>query len=310
MGNDEGRKHLRAFDNEFIQLFSRISETEASRAIQALSHLPNLPLPLMLANELDEKTGLQAYSFQNAKGIYDYMPVNSMFKKTDKSDSVCIFFPFKTKRDSLAQFILSEYAESPTGLQMMFPQIYKAIIVTNGQKLADISFKGVVKHELPADAELFVLFSNFQVKVTMNTTFKKSHGTIKMNFQIIENSKILLKGQIITDVMITEDKTLVYNDKTIECEVFPLKIRFKSNQNYSSQEPGKFIEDFNNGASFEISTFKGEKVGDIFLVSLPGRDRINLQIRYADGYTEDLEDLLLSVRKILNFKLVHMKPLS
>ncbi len=310
LSRDEGQKYLRAFDNEFIQLFARINETEASGAIQALSLLPEIPLPLFFVNELDEKTGLQSYNFQKMKGIYTYLPENNVIKKTNQCDSVCILFPFKTNDDSLTRFILTDYSESTTALLMMFPQIYKATITANTRKLADISFKGVVKHELPADAEMKLLFSNFQIQLTMKTSFKKTHGTIKMRIEISEDNKPILSGRIITDVKITEYKTLVYNNKTIELDVFPLKIRFESALDFSSSTSGKFIEEFNNNSNFEIFTHSGDKVGDVFLAHVTGRDRINFHIKYGDGYTENLEDLLLSVKKIINFKIIQLKPLS
>jgi hypothetical protein len=308
LSREEGQKYLRAFDNEFIQLATRINKTDAAGSMQTLSVLPDVPLPFLLKNERDITSGLEVYNFEKAKGKYLFLKEKTMLDKVGESDSVCVAFPYKSKNDSLAQFILKQYTESPTSLQMMFPEVIEASIVAKNKVLADISYRAILKHDLPADAEMDISFSNFQINISLETSFQKSHGTITVKIKVVEDNKPMLTGNIVTEVKVTPDKTLVYNDKSMEFEIFPVKICFQSDQDFTNSKADHFIENFNEKSVFTIYTHSGDKIGDLFLARIKGRDRLNLQIRYSDGYVENLEDILLSVRKILNFKLVYMKP--
>ncbi|NOU45707.1 MAG: hypothetical protein HOO86_01450 [Bacteroidales bacterium] len=308
LSREEGQKYLRAFDNEFIQLATRINKTDAAGSMEALSVLPDVPLPFLIKNERDITSGLGAYNFEKAKGKYLFSKGKTILDKEGESDSVCVTFPFKSKNDSLAQFILKQYSESPTSLQMMFPEVIEASIVAKNKVLANISYRAILKHDLPADAEMDILFSDFQINISLETSFQKSHGTITVKLKVMEDNKPMLTGTVVTEVKVTSDKTLVYNDKTMEFEIFPVKIYFQSEQDFTNSKADHFIENFNEKSVFTIYTHSGDKIGDVFLARIDGRDRLNMHIRYSDGYVENLEDLLLSIRKILNFKLVYMKP--
>ena len=308
LSREEGQKYLRAFDNEFIQMATRISKTDAAGSMQALSVLPDVPLPFLIKNERDITSGLEVYNFEKEKGKYLFSKEKTILDKVGESDSVCVTFPFKSKNDSLTQFILKQYSESPTSLQMMFPEAIEASIVAKNNVLANISYRAILKHDLPADAEMDISFSDFQINISLETSFQKSHGTITVKLKVMEDNKTMLSGNIVTEVKVTPDNTLVYNDKSMEFEIFPVKICFQSNQDFTNSKADRFIENFNEKSVFTIYTHSGEKIGDVFLARIDGRDRLNMQVRYNDGYVENLEDILLSVRKILNFKLVYMKP--
>ncbi len=61
---EEGRKHLRAFDNELIQLISRMGKTDAFRALVKLSAADNPPIPYLNNNSA------AAYDFDANRGAY------------------------------------------------------------------------------------------------------------------------------------------------------------------------------------------------------------------------------------------------
>lgn len=303
---ENSQKHLRAFDNEITQLFTRMNNTEGLQALKQLSLYQALPLPMMVQNCTDSISGLQSYSFDLAKGNYLAQNEEFCLNEIGKSDSISIVFAYKSRNDSHAQFILSDYSEAATKLQMMFPKTIEACIIANGSKLISISEKAILKHDLPASIEAKISFGNFIVNLVMETTFRKSDATMHLKLQIEESGKSALTVKMITDVAFTKENSIVYNNKTIDIEVFPILIRFKSEQDFSNPDASHFIENFNSQSNFVIFDGKNQLIGEIFLDKISGRDRLNPMIRYSDGTVENLEDMLLFVRKLLNFKLVHL----
>ncbi len=103
---EEGRKHLRAFDNEMIQLISRMGKTDAFRAFVKLSVADNPPIPYLNNNSA------AAYDFDANRGVYQLNDSSRIFERLTESKAVELIYPVDTKWDSMANFTLTDYAES------------------------------------------------------------------------------------------------------------------------------------------------------------------------------------------------------
>lgn len=293
---EEGRKHLRAFDNEVIQLASRIGKTEAFRALIRLSEISELPIPFMNANYVS------GYNFNTNKGVYIVKSRTGNIEKQAESNMVELIYPFDSKWDSLASFTLMDYAETQTALQMIFPRKLEAKITAGEKTLFTAHLSAAYKHDLPAEMDVELLFANFKIKMLLNTTFKSSYAVLNLEFQLEENGEKKFSTSLTSNVK-TVDNTLFYNNIDISLTAFPIRLTYRSDQDFLNSEPGNFIEIFNYHTQIDISSLNGNQIGQVFLAQIQGRDRINPMIHYPDGSVENLEDILFVLQKLLNMKM-------
>jgi len=300
---EEGRKHLRAFDNEVIQLASRIGKTEAFRALIKLSEVSNPPIPYLNNSSAD------AYDFNASKGLYYVNSETGIFEKQADGTGVELVYPFDSKWDSLAIFTLTDYAETQTALQMIFPQKLEAKIVAGDKTLFTAHLSAAYKHDLPSKMDVEMIFSNFTIRMLLNTTFRRSHAEINVEFEFDENGENKLVASLTSDVN-TVNNVLFYSNIDIFLEAFPIRLSYRSNQDFLNTEPGSFIKTFNRHTQIDISSSGGNHIGQVFLTQLQGRDRINPMIHYPDGSIENLEDMLFIIQKLLNMKMFKLDGLA
>jgi len=300
---EEARKHLRAFDNEVIQLAGRIGKTEAFRALIKLSEIPELPIPFM------NETYAYGYDFNANKGIYYLNAEIGAIEKQAESNRVELIYPFDSKRDSLANFTLIEYGETQTALQMIFPQKLEAKITAGEKTLFTAHLSANYAHDLPAKMAFELLFANFKFKLLLNTTFYPSYAKLNIAFELEENGEKKLSTNLSSNVT-TVDNTLYYNDINISLIAFPIRLMYQSDQDFLHTETANFIETYNNHTQINISSTNGNQIGQVFLTHIAGRDRINPMISYSDGSVENLEDMLFILQKLLNMKMFILDGLA
>ncbi|PKP53092.1 MAG: hypothetical protein CVT92_05845 [Bacteroidetes bacterium HGW-Bacteroidetes-1] len=302
---EESQKHLRAFDNEMIQLFNRVGNTEAMRSLISLYKINEVPLPLFSFTGVDTITGYQTYDFQKSKGVYYFQADLNRLVKRGESDSVIILFPFKSRYDSLIRFVLSDYGETSTALQMMFPERLHATLYAGSTMLLKMNFQATIKHGMPAKILWHLVFADYNLRLSMKTRFMRTKGVTKVSLVMKESNKPVLNGDITTEVIVTDNNTLVFNKKKIDVEVYPIKIRLQSDYSFLEGKPSDFFSEFNRNSSFKIYNKSNRLMGDIKFTRLDGLDRVNLMFIYPDGSVENLEDMLLVARTILNMKIVN-----
>lgn len=300
---EEGRKHLRAFDNEVIQLAGRIGKTEAFRALIKLSEIPELPIPFM-----NEKY-VYGYDFNANKGFYHLNVKTGAIEKQAESNRVELIYPFDSKRDSLASFTLIDYGETQTALQMIFPQKLEAKITAGEKTLFTAHLSASYEHDLPAKMDVELLFANFKFKLLLNTTFYPSYAKLNIEFELEENGEKKLSTNLSSNVT-TVDNTLYYNNINISLIAFPIRLMYQSDQDFLNTKTINFIETYNNHTQIDISSPNGNKIGQVFLAQIQGRDRINPIIHYSDGSVENLEDMLFILQKLLNMKMFILDGLA
>ncbi|MBZ0241853.1 MAG: hypothetical protein K8F24_01440 [Bacteroidales bacterium] len=300
---EEGRKHLKAFDSEVIQLASRIGKTEAFRALLRLSEIHELPIPFMNAKYVN------GYDFNTNKGVYSVKSRKANIVKQAESNMVELVYPFDSKWDSLAIFTLMDYAETQTALQMIFPQKFEAKITAGEKTLFTAHLSATYKHGMPADMDVVLLFAGFKIKMLLNTTFKSSYAVLNLEFELEENGARKLSTSLTSNVK-TVNNSLVYDNIDVSLTAFPIRLRYQSDQDFLNTEAKHFIETYNKHTQIDISSPNGNRIGQVFLAQLQGRDRINPMIHYADGSVENLEDMLFILQKLLNMKMFILDDLA
>lgn len=294
---EEGHKYLRAFDNEMIQLASRIGKTEAFGALIQLAELPNPPIPFMSEN------GINGYDFNGKKGYYHFNTATGAFEKHwQYNDEVELIYPFNSKHDSLVVFTLSDYSETKTALQMIFPQQQEAKIKAGNKTLFTANLSATFEHDFPAEMEVEILFATFRISILLHTSFRRSNAILNIKFDLEESGEKKFNTTLSAKVT-NSNNTLKYSDVKFIMTAFPIRINYHSSEDFSNSGAEHFIEAFNNNTKVYIATPDDKKIGQVFLAQVYGRDRLNPMIRYHDGTVEHLEDMLFTLRKLLNMKM-------
>ncbi len=303
--SEEGRKLLRAMDSELIQISSKISKTEAFKGLVELGKIPNLPLPFKFIVPIDSIHETVSFDFDQHRGVY------TIDKKTGKaslnrpSDSLIIHFPFQTSYDTIATYILTEYDESETAFQMLFPVRMKAKLIAGNAEFLNIDYHASIEHGFPSTADIKMTFGYFRLEGRMKTRFGKKTSSVKVDLKLTEENKPIIQGDIFSEIKFSTHNTLIFNNQRISFFVYPLTINFKSGFDFSEIYPSSIIRDFNQATAFNI-TNNNRKIGDIYLEETMKKDRIILMIRYSDNTEDDLEEVMIFVNRILNIKFVSL----
>jgi hypothetical protein len=300
---EQSRKILKAFDYELIQIANRFSNTQAFRAIMLARKLQGVQLPFLSTNDTLAETNLATYNLQLAKGVFYFSSLDSLPQKTANSDSLILVFPSGNKEsDAPYKMIISEFAERQTDLGMLFPEAFEAVIFKGDQKVGSLKYSASFKHEMPASVSININAGNFNIEVQLETIFRKKKSLIEIHFTLHENDKQLILVTLDTEVAETKTGSLAYDKKHIEIEVFPLNVIVDSEYNFSEGKVTDFFREFNDQSVIKLFDTEGQMLGNVKLEQTEGRSRINLMMYYNDGSSENLEDFLLTVKKVLNMK--------
>jgi len=299
---DQSKKALKAFDYEMIQITKRLADTEAFEALMLIRRLPGIQLPFITSNDTIAGSGLSTFNMKRANGVYEYHSTDSLPEKISDSDSLIILYKNPKNQSKSYKLIVKSFHETLTDLGMVFPDNLDAEIYQNNHSIGKITLHTKFKHGIPATSDFIVDAGRIKAEIQMTTTFRRKKSNIELKFKLSEAGRLLIKAGIKSDVKKTLSNSLAYDAKNIELEVFPIKVEMTSGFCFSDKISENFFNDFNKNTKITLSDEEGFELGQVKLAQAPGRSRVNLIMYYNDGSTENLEDLLFSVRKILNMK--------
>lgn len=301
VSKEEGEKQFRAFDNELIIMSKQLTETHAYRLLLQLNTIENLPLPFQFRTSFPGKP--YRYNFEMSKGIYRYNKEKNEMYKSAPSDSIVLFFPYRSEVDSMAKMIITAYADEQTVWDIMLPVKMEAKIFLGEHAVFNLYCQGEIKHELPIDYLIEMEFSRFKIKSTLNTKLSKKKGRVHTNVSILKDKTEVFKFESSVIARINEDQQFDFGLLKLKAEVFPIVAGFHINRDKIDKYSTHFINDFNENSSIWIYGNRNRTIiGKVELKDRPNNDRLNPAIIYNDGSIEYLDDFLFSIAQILNVK--------
>lgn len=299
---EQSEKHLKAFDSELIMLIKQVSETNAFKAFEALPSLSKLPLPFNYP-EKDETGNPIAFNLEQKKGIYQYNNKLDELIRCGESDSIVILFPFYTKNDTVAKFIVSDYQEEMSIWGVMVPTVAQMKIVAAKKTLFNLQIKSEMAYQVPVECEISASFDKFNLAADLKTKLSKTKARIKVNAQIFkrEEEYLAVNAGIVTKI--TDQNSMVFDKVKIQGNVYP--ISFEAKVNYGNINLGShhFVNDFNDNSSIRVYTHNNEHLGNIKLKERENCDRLNFVVEYNDKSFSYLEDFILTYNEIMNIKM-------
>lgn len=305
----EAQKYLRAFDAELMQHSRRIARSDGMQALSRLLNLPSAPLPLIYSNTVDS-SGNRGYSLEVACGSFSFDEQNQLWVENQApQDSSKLQLMFQNTEGQWLCCRIYDYDEQPTALGLMFPTRLNATIMKQEHELVKVKVKSDIAYGFPASATAEITLAGYDFKMNLTTTFHNhKQATLQTDAWIKRDRKEVVAAVMKSDVKISEHNTLTYNEKHLRLEAFPLIMELRSAYDFSQSSANDFFNQWNRKSKVWLYSQDGVSLGELILKRPSGKDRLNIFIQYHDGTDENLEDLMLLVKSVLNVKIVPYRP--
>jgi len=300
----EAKKYLQAFDNDLIQLSSKIGKTHACQAMWKLCSLKNVPLPYVFSSNDSTIEYSNQFVFDHEKGYYQYKASSGSFVKTASCDSVIIDFPYRSEHDTMARFVIVDYSEGITLFQSMYPLRINAFLKIGNRVMMSVHQEGSISHGFPVSGDFKIDFSQFSIQAHLKTKLFKDYGKLKLDLSVWSVSKKIIQWTTQSRITVTADNFFVYNSVDMEFEMFPVRVKVFVDHESMNPYSKRWMDDFNHHSAISIYDLNyNQFIGNVKLVERPQSDRLNFAVIYENTSYEFLDEFLLSVRKILNVKM-------
>lgn len=300
----ESQKYLRAFDAEVTNHAKRILLSRGYQALTKILYLPGTPLPFAMQNTKMGIDSLSAYDLNKASGVYSFNEQTSRWDfDSPGSDSIPLRLFFTDRENKELELRMYKYTESESAFGMTLPTLMQAMILDKKNKLMIINYSATLKEGFPEKAQLQLTMGGYECKIELSTTFtSRETANVEMRLQITKDLKQLIEAELQAKAVISEYQTMYYNQLNASITAFPLEVTIRSGYEFGKWAGEAFFSRWNEQSNIKILTQDGRSLGFITLEGQPAADRVNLIMHYHDGSKENLEDLQLLVKSILNFK--------
>lgn len=302
----ESQKYLRAFDAEVTNHAKRILLSRGYQALTKILYLPGTPLPFVMQNTKMGIDSLSAYDLNKASGVYSFNEQTSQWDfDSPGSDSIPLRLFFTDRENKELELRMYKYTESESAFGMTIPTVMQAMILDKNNKLLIINYSATLKEGFPEKAQMQLTMGGYECKIELSTTFtSRKSADVEMKLQLIKDLNRVIEAEIQATAVISEYETMQYNQLRASISAFPLEVTIRSEYEFGKWADEAFFSRWNEQSNIKILTQDGRSLGFITLEGQPAADRVNLIMHYNDGSQENLEDLQLLVKSILNVKIV------
>jgi len=292
---EEAKKHLQAFDNEVIQMANGLSQTRGWKSFQEIRSIKGFPDFSLFSND--------SLAFEKLKGYYEPDSLGVKYIKTAQADSILLSVPMKDFPGERITFFLKSFSQENTRLGFYFPVLIEGGLIAGNQQLMSINHKGNTRHEFPESGELSIALDNYLLRAGFTTSFRKSSARLKYNLALHKNERPLAAISGTAKTGFSEHNTFELYELKDNTSIFPIILKTHALPKNIPAFTTEFSKEFSKNISMQAFTSTGnKKVGEIQLREKPGSDRLEFVFVYNDGSSEYLEEILLSLKKILNIK--------
>lgn len=299
----EGEKYLRAFDNDLMNLSKQIGYNPGFNTLlefidrNASGHFMN---PIATKGESRQ----DLFIFNDHKGKYYYDPDSHSFLRMSPSDSILIFFPVHSGPDTMATLVITSYSEEPTHLEMAYPTCVDGYLNLGERQVLTIRHQGSVSHGFPVSGDMRMEFPPFSFHMKLRTKLYRDHATMDIEMNLSNLTKDIFSWTISSGISSADDGSLRYNSVTMDFRMYPVRIEARVNSGKIDPYSTQFAGDFNLNSSIQIFGLPDDRViGQVKLVEMADREKLNISVHYMDGTVVFPEDFLITLRHLLNMKM-------
>ncbi len=300
---EKARKYLIAADQELMNAVQKTINSDAFSSISYLYKLETAPLPgkkfpigngnIPILFDMQTHSG---YYRQTAEGEIEFLRA---------SDSLIFDFNLGSNPPNSEKIIISAYQKEMTAIGDSLPVKLDVVLFSNAKTIMDFRLNAEMQYGLPKTLNMKLIYGRYTLDFESEINFGKKYSILMAELVMKSVQSEVFNAKIKTKVKISEAETIVYEVKDLSFSVFPILFLLKSNFLFDNISLKTFVHDFNRTTSMRIVDKNGRELVKLFLKEVPDSDQLNLFVRYSDGSTENLEDIMLSAQSILQFKLKH-----
>ena len=230
-------------------------------------------------------TGDEPFNFNENKGVYEWNPEEEIFEWTGESEVIEIWFPTEGSNTNNAEFRLSAYAEelTPNGDELYSPTLINASLFINETK--EVELNAEVEYgsdDQPIKGDLYAFLNPFAFEISFDDT-KSTSSTFSESLS--KSGQLVIGfGGTVTYQNASKDEDSI---KAASGYLQLVGIRLVANVRITDSSSG----DINDFITILIK-IKSKNGGRIILEYDELTEELTPYVKYTDGTTEPLEDLL------------------
>jgi hypothetical protein len=299
---EEAEKHLKAFDNEMIILLRSLKRTGSFKILQEILSVENVPVPFF-AHESEIPGGTSKFNFEELCGLYLFDSAEGEFIRHSKADSVIIFYPIGGNPKRTAQLVIAAYSEDASSSSLMVPTVIKAYLLVGDRIMANIDHYARVEYRIPVEVHTSIEVANYFLKIDLSSRMRRTYSNANLMADIYIDDELKASASLHSKIGFADDGEFFMRSLRMEASAFPVMINARIDNDAIDSRTKDFIEEFNRHSKIEVFKLNDKrKLGSVKLKAKDSSDKLDYAFYYGDGSFIFLEELLLTVREILNIK--------
>jgi hypothetical protein len=304
---EEGLKAIKVLNSDLTNLSSGIKENQAFSGLSFL--LRESTSPLSSQNGLFGKwLNDTLSSLKNLAGLYTWNPDSLKFFKTGESEFIDIRFSDLNSKENNHRFLLSSFNCRSITCGLNFPIDLQGFMIYNEEEILTIKQHSDFKDELPGHVELLFKGKDFEGSLTADRTRDDNKGALDVAIDFRAAGHKIITGKI--HAVIGYNGSQIYF-RTYEPDLTVFDVKISGSLNYGKVDPTSkdYVSSFNDNCHIGFyDAGSGKKIGDFGIGPLKNNEQLGWVVYLSDGSPILLEEYLLVVEKIFNYKLSNKTP--
>ncbi len=231
-------------------------------------------------------SGDEPFNFNENKGVYEWNFQEEIFVRTDDSEVMEIWFPTEGSATNNAEFRMTAYEEelTPNGEELYSPTLIKASIFVDETK--ELELDAEVEYgndDQPVKGDVYYFVNPFALEISFDDTESKSSS---FSESLSKSGKVLIGfGATVNFQEASKDDDAISSASGyIQLADIKFTVKIKAPDSSSSGDINDFVT-----ITIKVKSNVG---GRIILEQDGTTGELVPYVKYTDGSTEPLEDLL------------------
>jgi hypothetical protein len=298
---EEAVKAIKVLNSDLITLSDGIQDNPAFSALKFLVVEPSSPLSL--ENGFTGKwLNDTITSFNQYTGSYSWND-SGFFQRSGNSDSIKINFSNRKTGLNECQFLMTSFNCRRLNTGLCFPADFKAIMTDEGEEILRINQNTDFQDNMRFYTELELIGDQFEATFKADRTRQGDNGTLDIHIDFRVRGHEIIAGTVKAEIGYSGNQFFF---KTIKPDLAIFDVTIRGFLDYGKVDPTSkdYVNSFNDHCRIDFYDSKsGKKIGDFGIGKLKNGELLGWVIILDDGTQVFLEEYLLVVEKLFNYKL-------
>ena len=297
---EDGIKAIKVLNSDLINLSDGVSKNLAFAGLSYLLEEPTSPLSTqngLIGKWLNDTIT----SLSSLSGKYDWN--GNEFIRSDTSNHIEINFQIPGTTGPQGNFILSDFEFKRLISGLSFPLVLNANMLDIDKEILEIKGKSEFSDDLPGKTEWSVKGEDFDATIYAERTREQDKGTLDIKLDFRARGYEIITGTIHSVIGYSGNQVFF---RSYEPDVRIFDVRISGKLDYGKVDPTSkdYVKSFNENCHIGFyDKNSGKKIGDFGIGEINNGELLGWALYLSDGKPLFLEDQLIVVEKLLNYKL-------